>query len=114
MYKKLCQKWGLDLDLSFYILNGNKKNPHNIKKVLKIFPPPYTPKQFFFFCSGILSRQRSFRIKKKNPDNTLQITYIDYCQNKRPNNAKYYGLCAWSKMVYKVSFDTRLFFLPAL
>lgn len=48
MYKKHCQKWGLDLDLSFYVLNGNKKKPQNIKKVLKIFLPPYTPKQFFF------------------------------------------------------------------
>lgn len=105
MYKTHCQKWGLDLDLSFYVLNGNKKKPQNIRKVLKIFLPPYTSKQFFFFCSGILSRQCLFSIKKElNPDNTLQISYIDYYQVKRPNNAKYYSLYAWNKMVFKVFF----------
>lgn len=65
MYKKHWQKFGLDLDLSFYILNGNMKNPQNIKKALKIFLPSYTPKQFLFFCRKILSWDCLFSIRKK-------------------------------------------------
>lgn len=38
MYKKHWQKWGLDLDLSFYILNENLKNPPKYQKGIKNIP----------------------------------------------------------------------------
>lgn len=49
----------------FLHIKWEQESPQNIKKALKIFPPPYTSEHVFFFCSGIPSRHCLFSIKKK-------------------------------------------------